>query len=1476
MPISRNQTLGFRKSHAFVIGINEYRGLDANLKTAAGDSREIAKRLKALQGFDNVLLMNDVSQAQVATMLDWIKDPQRSASLSIQEKTFTFGSFSYRSQAHWLKTAGEVADTAGLNSLELVIDEGQADELRETLFLAPDNQLDIQPGDSIVFYYAGHGFPGEIKDGPAGYLAATDATNKLLDNDSLLPMDEVYKALSTLDCKHTLLILDCCFAGKFRFSSLSRGRPKPFLMPMYERRYERFKSSNAWQVLVSAGPEQTANDSAKWAAIRDHSPFATTLMEALEGKADVPLAGNRGKAQGDGIITATELFLYVWDRVEKITGEVKPQHPGLFPMAQHREGEFIFINPKIDSKRFKFAEDPDKNPYKGLAPYETADAPVFFGRERVVQEVVARLRQEDADILFITGPSGSGKSSLAKAGVFPVLKEYEVFLSVRPSELLPANSAPSAPHTDKLESLQGELASGKRCALLIDQYEELFSHPDKEQLQELVMHLITAVQENQQRAIFTMRSDFEWQLKSSPLGEYWEKKRIYRVPPMDLDELRQAITGPAWWAMYDFRDKEETDEGDTGEELINEILEEVANAPGALPLLSFTMKAFYEIAKDKSRKQRLILEDYRHALQGVSGALSQRAGGLYDGLPNEAHRRAMKNILLRMATLDDGGYSRRRIFLSYPDLPGLNELDFPGDQDDRFAEEVLRQMEAAHLVAQGQDNKGHRYVEPVHDALINFWPKCRQWIDEFGKENLSLQRQLWQAVLENRSWEQNPATARSQEAPPFWNNNPKLQQLQMAITDPRGEWLCTKSSAGRNIESIAFLLWEEDPDSEQLVALENWNWYFQKDTPSERFEDVRKQMAPWLNQAELDFVKKSFQLQRTELERLKAQRDEALAAAEAAKALVQLPSDVLTKLSQDMQEYRTANALEFAKKLNKKLKDPKDSYYQAVISSLGNSKPYIVSYLEERDNWVIWCGTLKGLPVYSDLPVQVDIFEATEERFVCQATLQRPDLNHSVLNFVAEPKLSRNKNYRGVFPRFPADPEYVNFLAKDPEGQQLLEQFMEKWDASLNILTVVNSALPERYAYEVAATRAGLDFRKDGFLFMNLATEAGDFFRKAMDIVKILVWEDRFRQMNDQQSRIGGSIQLGVVIEDNTGKKKEYRKGEIKIYSTVSEGNHSSKREQGTISPFAEAVGGQEPLHCYLFVIPGDASILHPGEAVQFTPEGAARTELWEKGAPYKFEQREVFFSLSLKLLVTTHPIPYELLTRPSAEKELHSRNFEFENLKGEGQNSTPVYLPKEGAWHSLTRTIHFINPLNEINDTADTALLGGEIRILPHVSLRARVCMLPCLGPRLSYDPGNHFSQLSTKGFRLMSITSEEGNRYQVLEAIEITGNEPEKLKETPLEIQLKKTLPDNQMVVAVAFDGMGFRFIGEGDEENGHTLIHLYEFPQPAPQFIEDGAYVKNPFGKESLDPSLFYALKVAFFIKDIDAPIPIGIQQ
>ncbi len=875
MPVSRTAELGFRQSHAFVIGINEYQGLDANLKTARGDSEEIAKRLKVLQGFDNVLLMNNVGKEQIMALLNWLKATDRPAAIRIPDQEFSLGSRPYRSRSGWLRPATDSGLPTDLPEVELTFDAAT-----HKLLLAPEATFDIQPEDSIVFYYAGHGFPGEVKDGPAGFLAPTDALNKLVDNETLIPMDEVYHALSEIKCKHTLLILDCCFAGKFRFSSLSRGRPRPFLMPMYKRRYERYKSSDAWQVLVSAGPEQTANDSAKWAAIRDHSPFAVTLIEALEGRADIPAGANRGKSEGDGIITATELFLYVWDRVERLTGEVKPQHPGLFPMAQHREGEFIFLNPKIDSDRFRFAEDPDKNPYKGLLPYEQADSAVFFGRERVVQQIVARLQQED--LLFITGPSGSGKSSVVKAGVFPALQGVDAFLYSRPSELATSESA----ERRKFQELEAQLTSDRRQVLLLDQYEELFNLPEQGPVEWQLKKLIETAINRGKKVILTMRSDFEWQLKNSRIGTYWNKKRVYHIPPMDLDELRQALTGPAWWAMYDFRDRTETDEKDTGEALINEILEEVAYAPGALPLLSFTMQSFYEIARD--RRQRLLLDDYRNVLQGVSGALSQRADTLYKELSSDDHRRTMKHILLRLATLSDGGYTRRRVFLSHPDIPDLNELEFPDDQEGKIVQEVLTLLEAKQLVAQGKDSQERRYVEPVHDALINFWPLCREWLEAFGKDNLVLQRQLWQAVLDQHLGEQSPLSQKTKDNfSPYWDTNPKLQQLIVALMNAGNATAQPnqKTPLGDAIQEINEHLRGDDRQQfrgllnewRNTGTIPNLDAFILSGTSDEILAIYLKEGKHWLNRAEEAFIQKSWEKRTEDILELKRQRDEALA-----------------------------------------------------------------------------------------------------------------------------------------------------------------------------------------------------------------------------------------------------------------------------------------------------------------------------------------------------------------------------------------------------------------------------------------------------------------------------------------------------------------------------------------------------------------------------------------------------------------------
>ena len=947
MPVSRNQELGFRKSHAFVIGIDEYRALNSNLKTAVKDSIEIAKRLKALQGFDNVLLLNNVGKAQIETLLHWLKDEYRSTRLQIEDQTFDEDRSAYSSSISYLKTKREVEETAGLDYMILDWEKDDGTSKREHLYYVKETDMDIQPEDSIVFYYAGHGFPGEFKDGPAGYLAPTDAQNKQVDNESLLPMDEVYKALSKLKCKHTLLILDCCFAGKFRFSSLTRAGRKPFAMPMYKRRYERYKSSQAWQVLVSAGPDQTANDSAKWAKIRDHSPFAKTLMDALEGKADARTMSN--KTQGDGIITAHELYLFIWEQVEAITAKRKVQHPGLFPMKEHREGEFIFINPNISADAFKFAKDPDRNPYKGLVSYEPEDANLFFGREAAIASLLRMVPFQAAldgsfekkmppTVIFITAPSAAGKSSVVKAGLFPNLQKqygYEELLIFRPAANIQGQSIlpDEVEHKGeyKRESWTGFAGlkarlkdRNKRQVILLDQFETFFTELTQSNEQSIFQEELFGIiedpadeREQPLLLIITVRTDVEWMMSNAfgvnrkEVGStpYWRTENIFRLQPMNLDELRGALTGPAWWALHDFKDTLADQHTDDGEELINQILKDVMYFPAALPLLSCVMQRFYERAKEKNRKQRLIKEDYDNSA-GVAGALSANAEQFYQqqDAPTQA---LMRRILMRMVQPGDAGYFRRRV--TYFEMPQdmseaeladfrefgpLSQLDYPIEldyaKDNQALKKLIDDMEAAHLVVQDKNADGIPIVEPAHDALINHWPRCLEWIQDFGLDNLNLQRQLWQAVVDARmlaqrdgaleidvmrmgaalpegyDQEEDVLTASSN----LWDNSPKLQQVLHTIDLDQADHVSEPVTIARFEHSLTNQL------AKREAAKKKEQYYSElfSQLSEEDLENRFLEADHWLNLAEIYFVLESWARKEDRYKQIKKERDEAIAA----------------------------------------------------------------------------------------------------------------------------------------------------------------------------------------------------------------------------------------------------------------------------------------------------------------------------------------------------------------------------------------------------------------------------------------------------------------------------------------------------------------------------------------------------------------------------------------------------------------------
>ena len=371
----------FDRSLAVVIGINDYKNGIAFLKTAVPDAVAIAT------------ILRDTYQYQ---LIHPNCDP-----------------------------GGVIANKhATLQNLKTL--------LTETL----PNQIKPTKRDRLLFYFAGHGVALNNDDGPAGFLVPQDADLK--SNDTLIPMRTLYKTLESLNCHHLLVILDCCFAGTFRWSSIRKLIPLPQIIT--KTHYDRFIKSSAWQAITSAAHNQEAFD-----FIRDnrgiannskHSPFAQALLEALQGEADIIPPAREGKLGGDGVITATELYLYLRDRVELDSQD--RQTPGIWTLPKHDRGEYIFLVPK---SKLDLAETPelneDNNPYRGLKPFDEQHSRFFFGREELVQELAQCLSEQEHRLSVVLGASGSGKSSLVRAGLISHLrkkqeKQWQILKTMRP------------------------------------------------------------------------------------------------------------------------------------------------------------------------------------------------------------------------------------------------------------------------------------------------------------------------------------------------------------------------------------------------------------------------------------------------------------------------------------------------------------------------------------------------------------------------------------------------------------------------------------------------------------------------------------------------------------------------------------------------------------------------------------------------------------------------------------------------------------------------------------------------------------------------------------------------------------------------------------------------------------------------------------------------------------------------------------
>lgn len=373
-------------------------------------------------------------------------------------------------------------------------------------------------------------------------------------------------------------------------------------------------------------------------------------------------------------------------------------------------------------------------PYVGLRPFQPADAGRFFGRENLVDNLVARLA--DRRFLAVFGASGAGKSSLLRAGLLPRLAgtfaETVMFKpGPRPLEECAVHFAGllgvsvgqirtelRADPTNLHRLVRQALASADdaELVLVVDQFEEIFTLcTDLAERTAFITALLTAANSDNSRAriVLGVRAHFYPHCADHPdLADALNDAQVL-VRPMTVEELREAVTRPA------------TQVGQTVEStLVATLVAEAHGHSGALPMLSHVLLETWR----RRRGNTLSLAGYQ-ATGGIQGAMARTAENCYDTFDDD-QKNVAKRLFMRLTAL--GGDTKRRM--------SSTELD----ETDPNTATVVRVLADARLITLDEGT-----VEIAHESLIKAWPRLRDWISE-DREGLRVHRLLTEAAA---TWE---------------------------------------------------------------------------------------------------------------------------------------------------------------------------------------------------------------------------------------------------------------------------------------------------------------------------------------------------------------------------------------------------------------------------------------------------------------------------------------------------------------------------------------------------------------------------------------------------------------------------------------------------------------------------------------------------------------------------------------------------
>ncbi len=470
-------------------------------------------------------------------------------------------------------------------------------------------------------------------------------------------------------------------------------------------------------------------------------------------------------------VTTLSLSNYINEQIKQIKGNL--QHPIFTNLGEPIP---LTYKEKITLETPETPEISDICPYKGLRYFELEDHHFFFGRETLTKTLLGKISQKT--FLAVLGASGSGKSSVIRAGVLYQLKQgltlqgsadWEVKIMLpgnKPMETLALGfldpNLSRIQRSQQLATAESLLKQGSdglkrliqttnapKVLLIIDQFEEIFTLcPDKAERERFINCLLGAVEKcnGKLKVIIAMRADFFGKCVEetySGLSQQIEENLV-SVTPMKQEELLRAITKPAKRVKLPIEPV-----------LINEILKDIQDSPSNLSLLQ---DALTELWKQRDH-QGLTLANYIN-LGRIAGSLNKRATDVYNRL-TEAQQLTAKHIFLNLTQLGEGTEDTRRRVLK-ADLVTANH-------DQASIDEMVQLLADEKLIVTDRktdnpetNSKTHpptlptlptpnpTEIDVVHEALISHWELLRKWLDE-SREQLREERKIDDLAKEWRS-----------------------------------------------------------------------------------------------------------------------------------------------------------------------------------------------------------------------------------------------------------------------------------------------------------------------------------------------------------------------------------------------------------------------------------------------------------------------------------------------------------------------------------------------------------------------------------------------------------------------------------------------------------------------------------------------------------------------------------------------------